>query len=130
MARWKPDPTFYPRPALAGEAPAEQLAYVALLAAAANGQRDALGVVDTDPASPSVRPPGRPGRLARTAATSCTTSAGTRAARTSAPTRRNAHVERRYLVVPGTRSSRIHILDTKPDPRQPRARQGDRGATR
>ncbi|HET7468156.1 MAG TPA: selenium-binding protein SBP56-related protein, partial [Gemmatimonadales bacterium] len=32
----------------------------------------------------------------------------------------NAHVERRYLVVPGTHSSRIHILDTKPDPRQPR----------
>ncbi len=29
------------------------------------------------------------------------------------------HVERRYLVVPGLRSSRIHILDIKPDPRQP-----------
>ena len=31
----------------------------------------------------------------------------------------NAHVERRYLVVPGTHSSRIHIIDTKPDPRRP-----------
>ena len=30
------------------------------------------------------------------------------------------HVERRYLVVPGLRSSRIHILDTKPDPNNPR----------
>jgi methanethiol oxidase len=29
-------------------------------------------------------------------------------------------MERRYLIVPGLRSSRIHILDTKPDPRQPR----------
>ena len=29
------------------------------------------------------------------------------------------HMERRYLVVPGINSSRIHILDTKPDPRQP-----------
>jgi selenium-binding protein 1 len=29
------------------------------------------------------------------------------------------HVERRYLVVPGLRSSRIYILDTKPNPRQP-----------
>ena len=29
------------------------------------------------------------------------------------------HMERRYLVVPGLRSSRIHILDTKPDPRAP-----------
>ena len=29
------------------------------------------------------------------------------------------HVERRYLVVPGIRSSRVHIVDTKPDPRKP-----------
>jgi len=29
-------------------------------------------------------------------------------------------MERRYLVVPGLRSSRIHIIDTKPDPRQPK----------
>jgi hypothetical protein len=28
-------------------------------------------------------------------------------------------MERRYLIVPGINSSRIHILDTKPDPRQP-----------
>ena len=39
----------------------------------------------------------------------------------------HAHVERRYLVVPGTHSSRIHIIDTKPDPRRPRAGQGHRG---
>jgi selenium-binding protein 1 len=30
------------------------------------------------------------------------------------------HMERRYLVVPGLRSSRIHIFDTKPDPRNPK----------
>jgi selenium-binding protein 1 len=29
-------------------------------------------------------------------------------------------MQRRYLVVPGMRSSRIHILDTAPDPRHPR----------
>ena len=29
-------------------------------------------------------------------------------------------MERRYLIVPGIDSSRIHILDTKPDPRQPK----------
>jgi selenium-binding protein 1 len=29
-------------------------------------------------------------------------------------------MERRYLVVPGLRSSRIHIVDTKPDPRNPK----------
>ncbi len=36
------------------------------------------------------------------------------------PNSPHPHVQRRYLVVPGIRSSRIHILDTKPDPRQPR----------
>jgi methanethiol oxidase len=30
------------------------------------------------------------------------------------------HVERRYLVVPGINSSRIHILDTRPDPHNPK----------
>jgi hypothetical protein len=30
------------------------------------------------------------------------------------------HMERQYLAVPGLRSSRIHILDTKPDPRNPK----------
>jgi selenium-binding protein 1 len=29
-------------------------------------------------------------------------------------------MERRYLVVPGTHSSRIHVVDTAPDPRRPR----------
>jgi selenium-binding protein 1 len=28
-------------------------------------------------------------------------------------------LERRYLIIPGLRSSRIHIVDTKPDPRNP-----------
>jgi selenium-binding protein 1 len=36
------------------------------------------------------------------------------------PNAPHPHVERRYLVVPGLRSSRIHILDTKPDPRAPK----------
>ena len=30
------------------------------------------------------------------------------------------HMERRYLIVPGIGSSRIHILDTKPNPKQPK----------
>ena len=36
------------------------------------------------------------------------------------PNAPHPHVERRYLVVPGLRSSRIHILDTKPDPKNPK----------
>ena len=35
------------------------------------------------------------------------------------PNAPHPHAERRYLVVPGLRSSRIHILDVKPDPRAP-----------
>jgi selenium-binding protein 1 len=35
------------------------------------------------------------------------------------PNAPHPHVERRYLVVPGLRSSRIYILDTKPDPKKP-----------
>ena len=55
MALWKPDPSFYPSPRLAGQAPAETLAYVVTLNPdhAANGRPDALVVVDTDPASPT-----------------------------------------------------------------------------
>jgi selenium-binding protein 1 len=30
------------------------------------------------------------------------------------------HIERRYLIVPGLRSSRIYVLDTKPDPHNPK----------
>jgi selenium-binding protein 1 len=36
------------------------------------------------------------------------------------PTAAHPHVELRYLIVPGLRSSRIHVLDTKEDPRQPK----------
>ena len=53
MARLLPDPTFYPSPRMAGEAPAESLAYVALLTPGTNGKKDALGVVDTDRGSPT-----------------------------------------------------------------------------
>ena len=50
MARWTPDPTFYPTAVEAMRAPAEQLAYVALLGT--DGiTPDALGVLDTDPSS-------------------------------------------------------------------------------
>ena len=118
MPRLRPDPTFYASPSLAAESPPEQLAYVALLATR-DGQRDALGVVDTNPESAAF------GRLVGQADlpqggnelhhfgwNACSSHL--------CPYAPNAHVERRYLVVPGTHSSRIHILDTKPDPREPR----------
>ncbi len=118
MPRLRPDPTFYASPALAMEAPPEKLAYVALLAVGSNGQRDAIGVVDTDPASSAYgRLVGRTdfpeggNELHHFGWNACSSHL--------CPWAPNAHVERRYLVVPGTHSSRIHVLDTRPDPRQP-----------
>jgi selenium-binding protein 1 len=119
MVRMFPDPTFYPSPTMAGEAPAETLAYVALLTPGANGKRDALGVVDTDPASPDC---GRlVGRLELPDGGNELHHFGWNACSSHlcayAP---NPHMERRYLVLPGTNSSRIHVVDTQPDPRAPR----------
>jgi methanethiol oxidase len=119
MARMLPDPTFYPSPAMAGEAPAETLAYVALLASGDNGRTDALGVVDTNPDSPEygrlvsrVDFPQGGNELHHFGWNACSSHLCGYAP--------NPHMERRYLVVPGTHSSRIHVVDTKPDARNPR----------
>lgn len=119
MARMLPDPTFYPSPRMASEAPAEKLAYVALLTTSQNGKKDALGVIDTDPASPDY---GRMvGRLDLPQGGNELHHVGWNACSSHlcayAP---SPHVERRYLVLPGTHSSRIHVVDTAPDPRTPR----------
>jgi selenium-binding protein 1 len=118
MARWRPDPTFYASPTLAAEAPAETLAYVAMIAPEGNGKRDAIGVVDTDPASATfgklvgqTRLPTSGDELHHFGWNACSSHL--------CPYAPHAHVERRYLVVPGIGSSRIHILDTKADPRNP-----------
>jgi selenium-binding protein 1 len=51
MPLWRPDPTFYPSPTMAMQAPPEKLAYVAMLNANGTKRPDALGVVDLDSAS-------------------------------------------------------------------------------
>ena len=119
MARLLPDRTFYPSPAMAAEAPAEELAYVALLASGDHGKKDALGVVDTNPASKTygkliskVEFPNGGNELHHFGWNACSSHLCAYAP--------NPHMERRYLVVPGTHSSRIHIVDTQPDPRNPR----------
>jgi methanethiol oxidase len=115
---WRPDPTFYPSPSHAMQAPPEELAYVALLGVDGNGTRDALGVVDTKRGSS--RYGQRVGQLDFPQGGNELHHFGWNACSSHlcayAP---HAHVERRYLVVPGTHSSRIHIVDTKPDPRNP-----------
>ena len=61
MALMRPDPTFYPSPGMAMQAPPERLAYVTLLNVNGNGKRDAMGVIDLDPQFLRVRQPGGPG---------------------------------------------------------------------
>jgi selenium-binding protein 1 len=118
MALWRPDPTFYPSPKLAGQAPAEKLAYVALLSPKHNGLHDALGVVDVDPASSAygqtvgkVDMPNAGDELHHFGWNACSSCL--------CPFAPHPHTERRYLIVPGINSSRLHIIDTKPDPRKP-----------
>ena len=119
MASWRPDPTFYPSPTLAMQAPPESLAYVALLNANGHGRKDAIGVLDTNPKSSTYGQlvgettlPNGDNELHHFGWNACSSHL--------CPYAPNAHVERRYLIVPGTASSRIHILDTKPDPRNPK----------
>ena len=118
MVQWTPDPTFYPSPRLAAKAPAETLAYVA----AFDPERkvpDSLAVVDVDPKSKSyskivgkldlTHPGDELHHFGWNACSSCL-----------CPNAPHPHVERRYLIVPGLRSSRIYVIDTKPDPRNPK----------
>jgi methanethiol oxidase len=119
MDLWRPDPTFYPSPRLASAAPAEKLAYVALLNATYKGAPDAIGVIDVDPSSGAfakmvgrVDMPNVGDELHHFGWNACSSCL--------CPYAPHPHIERRYLVVPGIRSSRIHIIDTKPDPRKPK----------
>lgn len=122
MSLWRPDPTFYPSPKLAMQAPPEKLAFVAMLNAKtnANGNHrpDALGVVDVDPQSSAygrlvgqLDMPNVGDELHHFGWNACSASL--------CPYAPHPHIERRYLIVPGINSSRIHIVDTKPDPKKP-----------
>src|ERR1700752_559501 len=116
---WTTDPTFYPTARLAMEAPRERFAYVAALAPDNKSRSDALLVVDVDSTSPSygnvvgrLYLPDIGDELHHFGWNACSAAL--------CPYAPHPHLERRYLVVPGLRSSRIHILDTKPDPRSPK----------
>jgi len=119
MSRWRPDSTFYPSPRMAMEAPVEKLAYVILLNASKDGRPDAMGVVDVDPGSKSygtllgkVDMPNAGDELHHFGWNACSACLS--------PYAPHPHVERRYLIVPGIASSRIYVLDTKPDPKAPK----------
>jgi len=104
---------------MAMEAPQEKLAFVAMLNANGNGRHDALGVIDVDPESTDygrivgqVDMPHAGDELHHFGWNACSACL--------CPYAAHPHVERRYLIVPGIHSSRIHIIDTKPDPRNPK----------
>ncbi|MEU7864022.1 selenium-binding protein SBP56-related protein [Nonomuraea sp. NPDC049141] len=111
MSLWTPDPTFYPSPRDAADAPAEKLAYVAAFDRSAT-RPDALAVLDTDATSPTYGQvvgwtdlPYTGDELHHFGWNACSSAL--------CPYAPHPHVERRYLIVPGLRSSRIHVFDTK-----------------
>ncbi len=118
MPQLLPDQSFYPSPTMAMQAARETLAYVALLNPDPEAA-DAVAVLDLDPESPRygapierVVMPGTGDELHHFGWNACSSCL--------CPYSSHPHMQRRYLVVPGMRSSRIHILDTQPDPRSPR----------
>jgi selenium-binding protein 1 len=117
MPRLIPDQSFYPTPGMAMAAAPEKLAYVAMLNSNA-AKSDAIAVVDLDREASSygqiigqVDMPGTGDELHHFGWNACSSCL--------CPYSPHPHMERRFLIVPGLRSSRIHILDTKPNPRSP-----------
>jgi len=112
------DPTFYRTPTDAVAAAPESLAYVAAFDPRGEA-RDAIAVLDCDSSSGTfgevvgwAELPTRGNELHHFGWNACSSALchGGHA----------GHLERRYLIVPGLRSSRTYILDTRPDPRAPR----------
>jgi methanethiol oxidase len=113
------DPTFYRSPNAAIAAPPEQLAYVAAFDPAGRAN-DALAVVDCDPSSSTyggvvgwAELPTAGNELHHFGWNACSSALCHKGHGAHHP------LERRYLVVPGIRSSTTYVLDTNPDPRKP-----------
>ena len=105
------DPTFYRSPAAAIAAPGEGLAYVAAFDPE-GVKRDAIAAVDCDASSATYGQvvgwselPSAGNELHHFGWNACSAAL--------CPFAPRAHVERRYLIVPGLRSSRIYIIDRK-----------------
>jgi len=121
MSRFTPDPSFYATAEEAAAAPPELLAYVATIGVGANGSTrpDALAVLDLDPDSPSygevvnrLEMPNVGDELHHFGWNVCSSAL--------CPWGPHPHLERRYLVLPGLRSSRVYVVDTHGDPRDPK----------
>lgn len=111
------DPTFYRSPRDAATAPAEKLAYVATFARPAD-KPDGIAVVDVDPGSAGygsvvgfTELTHQGDELHHFGWNACSSAL--------CPGGGHDHGDRRYLIVPGLRSSRLYVLDTKDTPAQP-----------
>ncbi|MHA6796982.1 selenium-binding protein SBP56-related protein [Pseudonocardia bannensis] len=114
------DPTFYRSPAEAAAAPPERLAYVVAFDRA--GERpDALTVVDVDRSSDGYGQvigwadlPTRGDELHHFGWNACSS-----ALLHAGHDHGDDGLQRRYLLLPGLRSSNVHVYDTQPDPTAP-----------
>ncbi len=113
----RPDPTFHPSPRMAMAAPAETVAYTLMLSPDFS-QPDALAVVDVDPSSATcgqivhvLAMPNKGDEFHHFGWNACSSALS--------PLTGHAFLQRRYLIIPGIRSSRIYVIDTQPDPRKP-----------
>src|SRR5215216_5515655 len=118
------DPTFYRSPGEAIAAPPERLAYVAAFDPAGRA-KDAMAVIDVDESSDSFGQavgwselPTAGNELHHFGWNACSSALCHQGH--GGHGGHGGPLERRYLVVPGIRSSRIYVLDTKPDPWPPR----------
>ncbi len=107
----RPDPTFYASPKMAMEAPVEKLAFTLMLSPDGS-QPDGLAVVDVDPNSKSygkivhtVMMPNKGDEFHHFGWNACSSALS--------PLTGHAFLERRYLIIPGIRSSRIYVIDVK-----------------
>ncbi len=118
MAQPAIDPTFYRSAAEAAAAPVEELAYVVAFDRAAQ-KHDAMTVIDVNPASDTYGQvvgwtdvPGLGDELHHFGWNAC-----------SSALKHEGHdmegLARRYLLVPGLRSSNVYVLDVASDPRNP-----------
>jgi selenium-binding protein 1 len=101
------------------KAPPEELAFVVRINPNGDGRPDAICVVDVNPQSSTY---GKVvGEVEMTNAGDELHHFGWNACSSMlCPNAPHPHVERRYLVVPALGSSRVYIIDTKPDPTQPK----------
>lgn len=111
----RPDPSFHASPKLAMQAPPEKLAFTLMLSPDGS-QPDGLAIVDVDPSSKTysqivhqVIMPNTSDEFHHFGWNACSSALS--------PLSGHAFLERRYLIIPGIRSSRIYVVDVK-EPRK------------